>query len=280
MEAQQNYANHAHRPTGWVITALLAVVAFAIMVLFVLRQLTVFTVGLLILSLAVLGLVSLIRRYATRLQDRIIRLEMRLRLTAIGREHLVARLTTGQIVALRFASDAELPALTDRALAENLAPESDQARGDRLAGRPVADLIGLRAAGFGLPATGSGPSPEFSPSSDARGHLACNQTSIMGSPPVKGQPSVAIVVPLSHKTTYTADEEASFRHLRHHLGRYDKYVVIPESHPGVYPGLLPKRFPDHYFGDARVDDSLLRAAAFYRAFDAYEFILVHRIGAL
>jgi uncharacterized protein DUF5672 len=102
----------------------------------------------------------------------------------------------------------------------------------------------------------------------------------MVSPPGKGQPSVAIVVPLAHKTTYTVDEETSFRHLRRHLGRYDKYVVIPESHPGVYPGLLPKRFPDHYFGETSVDDTLLRATAFYRAFDAYEFVLVYRVGAL
>jgi hypothetical protein len=102
----------------------------------------------------------------------------------------------------------------------------------------------------------------------------------MVSPSCKGQPSVAIVVPLAHKTTYTVEEEASFRHLRHHLGRYDKYVVIPESHPGVYPGLLPKRFHDHYFGPAGVDEALLRAPAFYHAFDGYEFVLVHRIGAL
>jgi uncharacterized protein DUF6526 len=121
---QQSYANHVHRPMGWVITALLAAIAFVIMVLFVLRQFTVFTLGLLMLASAVLGLVSIIRRYVTRLQDRIIRLEMRLRLAAIGRERDVARLTTGQLVALRFASDNELPALTDRALGENLT--SDQ----------------------------------------------------------------------------------------------------------------------------------------------------------
>ena len=123
MAVQQSYANHVHRPTGWVITALLAVVAFVIMVLFVLRQFTVFTIGLLILSAAVLGLVSIIRRYVTRLQDRIIRLEMRFRLAAIGRERDAARLTTRQLVALRFASDGELPALTDRALAEDLTPD-------------------------------------------------------------------------------------------------------------------------------------------------------------
>jgi hypothetical protein len=123
VDAPQSYANHAHRPTGWVITTLLAVIAFLIMVLFVLRQLSVFTIGLLILSSAVLGVVTLLRLYVTRLQDRIIRVEMRLRLAAIGRERDVARLTRGQLIALRFASDGELPALADRALAENLTPD-------------------------------------------------------------------------------------------------------------------------------------------------------------
>jgi hypothetical protein len=116
----QTYANHAHRPTGWVITALLAVLGWVGMVLFVLRTPSVLTIALLVLASAVVGLVVLTRRYTTRLQDRIIRLEMRLRLAALGREHDLGRLSTRQIVALRFASDAELATLIDRALAENL----------------------------------------------------------------------------------------------------------------------------------------------------------------
>ena len=123
MAETQSYANHVHRPTGWVMTALLAVLAFAGMVLFVLRTPSVLTVALLMMAGAVLGLVALIRRYTTRLQDRIIRLEVRLRLAALGREHDMTRLTTRQLVALRFASDAELGALADRALAENLTPD-------------------------------------------------------------------------------------------------------------------------------------------------------------
>jgi hypothetical protein len=105
------------------VTALLAVLAFVIMVLFVIRQLTVFTIGMLALATAVVGLVLLVRRYALRLQDRIIRLEMRVRLAGLGREHDMARLATRQLVALRFASDAELVALVERALNENLTPD-------------------------------------------------------------------------------------------------------------------------------------------------------------
>jgi purine nucleoside permease len=55
-----------------------------------------------------------------RLQDRIIRLEMQTRLARLGRAADCGRMTLRQIVALRFASDAELPALLDRAAAEHL----------------------------------------------------------------------------------------------------------------------------------------------------------------
>ena len=124
MSETQHYANHPHRPTSWIITALLSVFALVLSVLLLLRvPRSVNALALLLLCLAVVGLVLMIRRYATRLQDRIIRLEMRVRLAALGREHDMARLSTRQLVALRFASDAELAALAERAVRENLTPD-------------------------------------------------------------------------------------------------------------------------------------------------------------
>jgi len=67
--------------------------------------------------------IPLIRVNPLRAQDRVIRLEERLRLAALLNEPLKSRigdLTESQLVALRFASDAEVAALAEKALKEQM----------------------------------------------------------------------------------------------------------------------------------------------------------------
>ena len=56
------------------------------------------------------------RRSAQIMQDRIIRLEMQIRLARLLPGRDLAALTLPQLVALRFASDGEMPGLVDRTL--------------------------------------------------------------------------------------------------------------------------------------------------------------------
>ena len=65
------------------------------------------------------------QHYALTLQNRLVRLEMRYRyyrLTQKAFEEIEMRLSFGQVAALRFAPDSELPALIEKTLSENLSP--------------------------------------------------------------------------------------------------------------------------------------------------------------
>ncbi|HKW87530.1 MAG TPA: DUF6526 family protein [Candidatus Acidoferrales bacterium] len=76
-----------------------------------------------IVALALVLLALFARRFALTVQDRVIRLEMRLRMEKLLPADLKARIeefSVGQLVALRFASDAELPELARRVLGEKL----------------------------------------------------------------------------------------------------------------------------------------------------------------
>jgi len=77
----------------------------------------------LLLAIAFILLALYSRMFALTVQDRVIRLEMRLRLLQILPVELrprISEFSVNQLVALRFASDAELPALAKKVLDEKL----------------------------------------------------------------------------------------------------------------------------------------------------------------
>ena len=79
-----------------------------------------------VVAVALAIAVTKIRLNALRVQDRVIRLEERLRLASLLPEPLRSRipeLTVAQLVGLRFASDGEVAKLVERALAEKLSRE-------------------------------------------------------------------------------------------------------------------------------------------------------------
>lgn len=77
--------------------------------------------ALLVLVFFLLFLVAgLSRIYSLKVQDRVIRTEENFRHFILTGKPLDPKLHIRQIIALRFASDSEFPALAQRALAENL----------------------------------------------------------------------------------------------------------------------------------------------------------------
>ncbi|HYL39134.1 MAG TPA: DUF6526 family protein [Bryobacteraceae bacterium] len=80
---------------------------------------------LLLIALMTPVAVTLIRTNPLKVQDRLIRLEERQRYAALLPPALLSRvgeLTEAQIVALRFASDTELPGLVEKALSSKMKP--------------------------------------------------------------------------------------------------------------------------------------------------------------
>ena len=120
----QGPSNHARYVAGYhfVLSAILLVVLGWQVTMLAKRPGVPTAIGL---ALAV-GLILMfwyMRVFAVTVQDRVIRLEERLRMEALLSADLKSRIPESspqQLVALRFASDAELPALARRVLDESL----------------------------------------------------------------------------------------------------------------------------------------------------------------
>ena len=122
-ETSQNYANHTrNRPLYLVVYFVFFVNLYwtAYRVVMAPSKDTILAVSM---AVALVLLSWYARVFALTVQDRVIRLEMRLRLRELLPASMHARIndfTVGQLVALRFASDAELPELAERVLRDNI----------------------------------------------------------------------------------------------------------------------------------------------------------------
>lgn len=124
-ETPQNFENHAKIVSGyhrWT-TALLVLPTLYYLFLAVRDFYSAERLADFLFALGVILAAFYARAFPLGVQDRVIRLEERLRMERTLPDDLKARipeLTTAQLVGLRFASDAELPELTRRVLDEGI----------------------------------------------------------------------------------------------------------------------------------------------------------------
>jgi hypothetical protein len=122
----QNYANHTRLDPPFHMFVLPVAATNVLAAIWnLVRNPGVGSAWFVILALAAAVAVVKIRTYALRVQDRVIRLEERLRLSLLLAGRLRDRiddLTEAQLIALRFASDAEVPALVEKALEGTMLP--------------------------------------------------------------------------------------------------------------------------------------------------------------
>lgn len=120
----QSYANHRAIPSlSFIVTSLVLAVNIVWQAIGAFQTPGFSGVLAVLVALALLAVLLAARRHAQIVQDRLIRLEMRLRLERLlpaERHSDIARLSLPQLIALRFASDGELPALVQETLAQSL----------------------------------------------------------------------------------------------------------------------------------------------------------------
>jgi hypothetical protein len=120
----QNFKNHAKMVPGYHYVASVLLLALLIRAIIgVVEEPSVDSVMGIVLVVALLMIGFYARTFALGVQDRVIRLEERLRLERVLSEDLrerIPELTTDQLIGLRFAPNEELESLTRRVLAGEL----------------------------------------------------------------------------------------------------------------------------------------------------------------
>lgn len=120
---QQNYRNHRQTVPGYLVVLFILLVNAGWAAYRLWGDVSVDRVMALLVAVALFRLALYARAFALRVQDRVIRLEMRTRLRELLPSDLKPRVhefTVGQLLALRFAGDEELPGLAARVLEDRI----------------------------------------------------------------------------------------------------------------------------------------------------------------
>lgn len=122
---EQNYKNHPRLVTGFHRILAILLLAGLIGAIINLKESieteTYYSASLIVLLfICCIFLYWYTRSFPLKAQDRAIRAEENFRYYILTGKPLPSELRLGQIIALRFASDEEFPALVQRAIAENM----------------------------------------------------------------------------------------------------------------------------------------------------------------
>lgn len=122
--ASQNLKNHGRLdPSFHIVTFLLFLVNLIVATVYMVHHMSFYSVWLVVLSLLVIVPILKVRVYPLKVQDRVIRLEERMRLQALAPAEWHAqifRLSENQLIGLRFAGDDEVVELAKQALEHKL----------------------------------------------------------------------------------------------------------------------------------------------------------------
>lgn len=123
MSKTQDLKHHASVDRAYLFTLAVLAANLIIVLVHMVHARSFWNVWLVVLSLVIFVPFLRVRQYPIKVQDRLIRLEERLRLQALAPAAWspnILLLTEDQLIGLRFASDDEVVALAQQALSEQL----------------------------------------------------------------------------------------------------------------------------------------------------------------
>jgi len=122
--AAQSLKNHGRLHVPFHVVSFFALITNVVVaIVYAVHHFSFYSAWLVFLSIVLFVPFFIIRIYPLKVQDRVIRLEERLRLQALSPSEWhtqIYRLSEDQLIALRFASDDEVVHLAEQALEHNL----------------------------------------------------------------------------------------------------------------------------------------------------------------